>query len=184
MCVHIRNDTWMNFLWLLYVLQKHETSKNVIKVQKKKKCPWKVSLSHITHLKLRIFDWFPLAEHHNFIFNMHGLLFSQHQREINTDRIGGTTDSESNFFYFLYLFRYTTLRQHSIKKLYKIIIGKTISKSSVLANKPAEPLNLCSLQPFSLYITNIKLTQIRKAILAFLKALDAYSFVLRRKLRF
>ena len=152
--------------------------------KKKKKCPWKVSLSHITHLKLRIFYWFPLAEHHNFIFNMHGLLFSQHQREINTDRIGGTTDSESNFFYFLYLFRYTTLRQHSIKKLYKIIIGKTISKSSVLANKPAEPLNLCSLQPFSLYITNIKLTQIRKAILAFLKTLDAYSIVLRRKLRF
>ena len=56
--------------------------------------------------------------------------------------------------------------------------------SSVLANKPAETLNLCSLQPFSLYITNIKLTQIRKAILAFLKALDAHSFVLRRKLKF
>lgn len=85
--------------------------------------------------------------------------------QINTTAIGGTTDSESNFFYFLYLFRYPTLKQHLIKKLCKVIIGKTISKSSVSANKPAESLNLCSLPTMQLYTTKIKLVQIGKVIL-------------------
>lgn len=88
--------------------------------------------------------------------------------QINTTAIGGTSDLESNFFsYFLYLFRHTTLKQHPIKKLHKVIIGKTISKSSVSANKPTEPFNLRFYQPFSLHPTKIKLVEIRGANLSF-----------------
>lgn len=39
---------------------------------------------------------------------------------------------------------YTALKQHPIKKLYKVIIGKTILKSSVSSNKPTELLQRCS----------------------------------------
>lgn len=63
--------------------------------------------------------------------------------QISNAAIGGTMNQKVIFLYFLYLFRHTALKQHPIKKLYKVIIGKTVSKSTMSANKPSE--SLCSL---------------------------------------
>ena len=61
--------------------------------------------------------------------------------QINIAAIEGTADSESNFPTTLCLFLYMALKQHPIKKLYKVVIGKTILKSSVSSNKPTELLH-------------------------------------------
>lgn len=104
--------------------------------------------------------------------------------QINTTAIGGTTDLESNFFfYFLYLFRHTTLKQHPIKKLHKVIIGKTISKSSVSANKPAKPLNLHFLPAIQFIPYQNKTCSNKKSNFR-LQTLDEHIFGLGWKLRF
>ena len=88
------------------------------------------------------------------------------------------------FFYFLYLFRCTVLKQHPIKKLYNIITDKTISKSSVSANKSAEPLNLCSLLAFQFIPYQHKTYSNKESNFSLPKTLDAHLFGLGRKLRF
>lgn len=108
-------------------------------------------MRYIIHIKLRIFHWFGLSEHHNFLFYVQYLLsviFLAPKRrclKLTLLHLRAQLIQKIIFFHFLYLYRYTTLKQHPIKKIYKVVIGKRILKSSVLANKPKEPLNLCSL---------------------------------------
>lgn len=108
--------------------------------------PERVSLMYITHPRLRLLRQFCLSEHQNFIFNTQKVLFSQQQRrclKLTLLQLGAQLIQKGNFFYFLYLFRDTTLKQLPIKKLYKVVTGKTVSKSTMSANQPPWPL--CSL---------------------------------------
>lgn len=104
-------------------------------------------LRYIIHLKLRTFHWFCLSGIITFSIYYPCCFLSTREKisQINIAAIEGTTDSESNFSTLLYLFMYIALKQHPIKKLYKVVIGKTILKSSVLSNKPTELLNRCPL---------------------------------------
>lgn len=101
--------------------------------------------------------------------------------QINNAAIGGTMIQKVIFFYFLYLFRHTALKQLPIKKLYKVIIGKTVSKSTMSANKPSE--SLCSLLAIT-FIPYTNKTCSNKSNFRLPKNIDTHIFGLRWKVRF